>query len=118
MTHQFKFFSLRFLSRQNVENKFVLRNKIFFRNFNPIRRLRVARKPVLNSYFIMHRVSLWNLLVCDAFKVVPLELAMSSFFICLFWVVLLECTTSRNIALGSKDLVQWRDKTCVPPCYK
>ena len=45
MTHQFKFFTLRFLSRQNVENKFVLTNKIFFRNFNPIRRLRVAKKP-------------------------------------------------------------------------
>ena len=30
MTHQFKFFTLRFLSRQNVENKFVLTNKNFF----------------------------------------------------------------------------------------
>ena len=30
MTHQFKFFTLRFLSRQNVENKFVLTNKFFF----------------------------------------------------------------------------------------
>ena len=30
---QFKFFTLRFLSRQNVENKFVLTNKFFFRNF-------------------------------------------------------------------------------------
>ena len=46
ITHQFKIFTLRFLSRQNVENKFVFTNKIFFRNFNPIRRLRVARKPV------------------------------------------------------------------------
>ena len=45
MTDQFNSFTLRFLSRQNVENKFVLTNKIFFRNFNPIRRLRVARKP-------------------------------------------------------------------------
>ena len=45
ITHQFKFFTLRFLSRQNVENKFVLTNKFFFRTFNPIRRLRVARKP-------------------------------------------------------------------------
>ena len=46
ITHQFKFFTLRFLSRKNVEKKFVLRNKSFFRNFNPIRPLRVARKPV------------------------------------------------------------------------
>ena len=45
MTHQFKFFTLRFLSRQNVENKFVLTSNFFFRNFNPIRRLRVAKKP-------------------------------------------------------------------------
>ena len=36
--------------------------------------------------------------------------------VCLFWVVLLECITSSNIPLGSN--VQWRDKTCVPPCYK
>ena len=46
ITRQFKFFNLRYLSRKNVEKKFVLTNKIFFRNFNPIRRLRVARKPV------------------------------------------------------------------------
>ena len=46
ITHQFKFFTLRILSRQNVENKFVLTNNFFFRNLNPIRRLRVARKPV------------------------------------------------------------------------
>ena len=46
VTHQFKFFSLRFLSRKKVKKKFVLTNKNFFRNFNPIRRLRVARKPV------------------------------------------------------------------------
>ena len=46
MTHQFKFFTLRFLSRQNVKNKFVLTKKIVFRNFNPLGRLRVARKPV------------------------------------------------------------------------
>ena len=39
----------------------------------------------------MLRVSLRNLLVRAAFKVVPLELAMSSIFlVCLFWVVLLE----------------------------
>ena len=57
----------------------------------------------------MLRVSLRNFLVRDAFKVVPLELAMSSFLVCLFWVVLLECTTSSNIPLGSK--IQWRDKT-------
>ena len=46
VTHQFKFFSLRFLSRKKVKNKVVLRDKIFFRNFNPIRCLLVARKPV------------------------------------------------------------------------
>ena len=44
ITDQFKSFTLRFLSRQNVENKIVLTNN-FFGNFNPIRRLRVARKP-------------------------------------------------------------------------
>ena len=46
VTRQFKFFTLRFVSRKKVKKKFVLTNKIFFRNFNPIRRLRVARKPV------------------------------------------------------------------------
>ena len=30
ITHQFKFFTLRFLSRQNVENKIRFANKIFF----------------------------------------------------------------------------------------
>ena len=50
----------------------------------------------------MLRVSLRNLLVRDAFKVVPLELAMSGFLVFLFWVVLLECTTSSTISLGSK----------------
>ena len=45
----------------------------------------------------MLRVSFRNLLVRDAFKVVPLELAMSTFLVCLFWVVLRECTTSSNI---------------------
>ena len=50
----------------------------------------------------MLRVSLWNLLVFNAFKVVPLEVAMSSFLVCLFWVVLLQCTTSSNIPLRSK----------------
>ena len=30
IAHQFKFFTLRFLSRKNVEKKFVLSNKIFF----------------------------------------------------------------------------------------
>ena len=64
----------------------------------------------------MLRESLRNLLVRDAFELVPLELAMSSFLVCLFWVVLLECTASSNIPLGSE--VQWRDKTSVPPCYK
>ena len=38
----------------------------------------------------MLRVSFRNLLVRDAFKVVPLELAMSSLLVCLFCVVLLE----------------------------
>ena len=47
-------------------------------------------------------VSFWNLLVRDAFKVVPLELAMSGLLVCLFWVVLLECIMSSNIPLGSK----------------
>ena len=47
-------------------------------------------------------VSLRNLLVRAAFKVVPLELAMSGFLVCLSWVVLLECTTPSNIPLGSK----------------
>ena len=46
ITHQFKFFTLRFLSRKNIEKKFVLTNKNFFCNFNPICRLRVVRKPV------------------------------------------------------------------------
>ena len=36
---------LRFLSRKNVEKKFLWTNKIFFRSLNQIRRLRVARKP-------------------------------------------------------------------------
>ena len=45
----------------------------------------------------MLRVSFRNLLVRDAFKVVLLELAMSSFLVCLFCVVLLECATSSNI---------------------
>ena len=39
-------FTLRFLSRKNVEKKFVLRNKNFFRIFNRIRRVCVERKPV------------------------------------------------------------------------
>ena len=45
----------------------------------------------------MLRVSFRNLLVRDAFKVVPLELAMSSFLVCLFCVVLLECATYQQI---------------------
>jgi len=45
ITHQFKFFTLRFLPRQNIENKFVLTNKSFC-NFHPVRCLRVARKPL------------------------------------------------------------------------
>ena len=32
-------------------------------------------------------VSFRNLLVRGAFKVVPLELAMSGFLVCLFWVI-------------------------------
>ena len=47
----------------------------------------------------MLRVSLRNLLVRDAFMVVPLKLAMSDFLVCLFWVVLLECSPSSNIPL-------------------
>ena len=45
VTHQFKFLTLRFVSRKKVKKKFVLTNN-FFRNFNPIRRLHVARTPV------------------------------------------------------------------------
>ena len=45
ITDQFKFFTLRFLSRKKVEKKFLLTNKNFFRSLNQIRRLRVARKP-------------------------------------------------------------------------
>ena len=45
----------------------------------------------------MLRVSFRNLLVRGAFKVVPLELAMSTFLVYLFWVVLRECTASSNI---------------------
>ena len=44
ITYTGNFFTLRFLSRKNVEKKFVVTNN-FFRNFNPIRLLRVARKP-------------------------------------------------------------------------
>ena len=58
---------------------------------------------MLNSSFIMLRVSRRKLLVRNAFKV-----AMSRFLVFLFWVVLLECTTSSNIPLRSK--VQWRDR--------
>ena len=61
-----------------------------------------AHKNVEYFYFIMPRVTFRNLLVRDAFKVMSLELAMSSLLVCLFWVVLLECTTSSNIPLGSK----------------
>ena len=46
ITHQLKFFTLRFLSRKKAAKKFVLTNKNCFRNFNPIRCLRVAIKPV------------------------------------------------------------------------
>ena len=35
-----------FCQEKNVEKKFVLTNKFFFHNLNPIHRLRVARKPV------------------------------------------------------------------------
>ena len=59
----------------------------------------------------MIRVSFRNLLLRDAFNVVPLELAMSSFLVCLLCVVLLECMTSSNIPLRCK--VQWRDKTLI-----
>ena len=46
ITHQLKFFTLRFLSRKNLGKELVLTNKSFFRNFNSIRGLRFARKPV------------------------------------------------------------------------
>ena len=46
ITDQSKFFNLRFLSRKNEQKKFVLTSKNFFRNLNPIRRFRVARKAV------------------------------------------------------------------------
>ena len=36
-----------FCQEKNVEKKFLLTNKIFFRSLNQIRRLRVARKPHL-----------------------------------------------------------------------
>jgi len=59
--------------------------------------------PVLNSRFIMLPVSLRNLLVRDVFKVVPLELAVSSFLVFFYhWVVLIEWDTSSNIPLGTK----------------
>ena len=45
-TGLFKFHLLRFLLRQNEEKTLVLTDKNLFRNFNPILRLRVARKPV------------------------------------------------------------------------
>ena len=80
-----------------------------YKKLNSLLGFHFAHTLVLNSLFIMLRASLWNLLVLNTLKVVPLELAMSSFLVCLFWVVLLECTTSSNIPLGSK--VQWRDKT-------
>ena len=53
-----------------------------------------------------------NLLVCDVFKVVPLELAMSSFLVCLFGVVLLECTTSSNMVRGSiiRSRARWYEQ--------
>ena len=66
-THQFKFFTLRFLSRKNVEKKFLLTSKNFFRNFNPICRLRVARKPVQpvfwSSNTAWYLYSFWALFV-------------------------------------------------------
>ena len=46
ITHQLKIFTLRFLSRKNLGKELVLTNKSFFRNFNSIRGLRFARKPV------------------------------------------------------------------------
>ena len=45
-TDQFNFFTLRFLSRKNAGKKSVLTSKNIFLDLHPIRRLRVARKPV------------------------------------------------------------------------
>ena len=41
ITHQLNFFTIKFLSRKKVEKKFVLINKNYFRNFNPIAHFRV-----------------------------------------------------------------------------
>ena len=58
-----------------------------------------------------------DLLVRAAYKVLPLELAMSSIYlVCLFWVVLLECITSGTDSMKFK--VQLQDKMTLPPCYK
>ena len=71
---------------------------------------------VLNSWLIMRHVRM-DLLVRATFKVVPLEVAMSRFFLfCLLWVVLLECITSNTDS--TKFKVRLLDKTGVPPCYK
>lgn len=60
-----------------------------------------------------------GLLVSAAFKVVLLELAMSSiffFFGCLFWVVILECITSGTDSMQFK--FRLLDQAGVPPLYK
>ena len=62
----------------------------------------------------MLHVSFRNLLVRDAFKVVLLELAMSGFFGCLFWVVLLECTTSSLVIFHYDP----KSDRATNPCYK
>ena len=61
----------------------------------------------------MLRVSLRNLLVRDAFKVVPLDLAMSSKFWLVFygWSSLSVSRLVLNIPLRCK--VQWKVKTLI-----
>ena len=56
ITHLFKFFNFRFLSRQNVENKFVLTNKFFLSKFNPIRRERCEKTCRTGSLECKYRV--------------------------------------------------------------
>jgi len=67
ITDQFKFFTLRFLSKQNLENKFILTNKIFFHKFSPSCCLHIARKPVkpvlLSTNTKWYLYSFWALFV-------------------------------------------------------
>ena len=61
----------------------------------------------------MLRVSLRNLLVCDAFKVVPLELAMPSNF----WFVFYGWSP---LSVSRLVVFQWDPKSdrATKPCYK